>query len=85
MAFSQINNIMQLKCCFLCNASSANTITKCSDFTELLVISLSVTVLPAQLLHLSLPLTAEDVRLEQSYRFSIGFNSSQQKGKWIHI
>lgn len=56
MASSQINNIMQVKCCFLCNASSASTITKPSDFLELLVISLSVTVLPAQLLHLPLPL-----------------------------
>lgn len=50
MAFSQINNKMQLKLCFSCPACRANTTTQCSGFVELLVTTLSVTPLPA-LLH----------------------------------
>lgn len=62
MALCQINNIMQLKCCFSCNASRASTKPECSEFMGPPVITLPVAVLPAQLLHLLLPPAAQDVR-----------------------
>lgn len=62
MALCQINNIMQLKCCFSCNASRANTKPKCREFMGSPVVTLRVAVLAARLLHLLPPPAAQDVR-----------------------